>query len=380
VNLSVGLNLIFLGERAGGTGRYVRGLMAGLAGLDDPPRLIAFVGSRLPEEVLHEPWAREIDWIRLPAAADNPLNLAAQMAAIPLLAARKRIDVVHSPANVGPLVAPRTATVVTLLDLIWLHYPQDWDVRWRVRFSTRTLSLRCARSADRVIAISEAARDDFVRTIGLNRATVDVTPLAADSPTVEPLPDRVLRERLDLDERPIVLSVAQKRGYKRLDAALRATADLCDQGVALVLVGPPTPHEDELRDLARTLRIADRVRFLDWVTEEELEGLYRSSSCFVLPSLIEGFGLPVLEAMRRGVPVACSNRSSLPEVVGDAALMFDPKDQSQVTAAIRRLITEPEFAQQLARRGRERAAAFSWQRTAKATVESYERAAASRRR
>jgi glycosyltransferase involved in cell wall biosynthesis len=380
VTVRVGVNLIFLAERAGGAGRYARGLLSGLAALDDPPSLTAFVGSRLPDELMHEPWAHEIDWVRLPVAPENPLNLAAQMAALPVLAAHRRLEVIHSPANVGPLVAPRMATVVTLLDLIWLHYPADWDARRRARFSTRTLSLRCARAATRMIAISEAARDDFVRTLGLHPGAVDVTPLATDAPVVEPMPEPPLRERLRLGKRPIVLSVAQKRRYKRLDVALRATADLRDHGAALVLVGPSTPHEEELRALAHQLEIEDRVHFLDWVTERELEGLYDACSLFVLPSLIEGFGLPVLEAMRRGAPVACSNRASLPEVVGDAALTFDPEDQSQVTAAIRRLLVEPQLRKRLVRLGQERAASFSWRRTAEATVESYERAAASRRR
>jgi glycosyltransferase involved in cell wall biosynthesis len=380
VSLRVGLNLIFLGDRAGGAGRYSRGLLAGLAALEDPPRLTAFAGSRLPDDVLREPWAREVEWLRMPVAPHNPLNLAAQLGAIPMLAAHRKLDVVHSPANVGPLIAPGTATVVTLLDVIWLHYPEDWDASRRVRLSTRTLSLRCARAATRVIAISEAARDDFVRTIGLDPAGVDVTPLAADAPAAEPLPEQELRERLGLGARPFVLSVAQKRRYKRLDAALHAIAQLRDAGPGLVLVGPSTPHEAELRQLARRLDVSDRVRFLDWVSEEELEALYRACACFVLPSLIEGFGLPLLEAMRRGAPVVCSNRASLPEVVDGAALLFDPEDQSQVTSAVGRILARPELREQLRRQGRQRAAEFSWRRTAQLTVESYERAAASRRR
>jgi glycosyltransferase involved in cell wall biosynthesis len=380
VALRVGLNLIFLGERAGGVGRYTRGLLAGFAALPDPPHLTAFVGSGLPEEVLGEPWARDIEWVRLPVAPDNPLNLVGQFAGIPLLAARRRIDVVHSPANVGPLLSPGAATVVTLLDLIWLHYPEDWDVSPRVRWSTKTLSLRCARAATRVIAISEAARADFVETIGLHGDRVDVTPLAADAPAAEPLSEARVRKRLGLGERPFLLAVAQKRRYKRLDTALRAIAELRDHGPGLVMVGPPTPHEAELRDLARRLELSDRVRFLGWVSEEELEGLYHACACFVLPSLIEGFGLPVLEAMRRGVPVACSNRTALPEVVGDAALTFDPDDQAQVTNAVGRLLTEPELRERLVRLGRERAGRFSWRRTAQATMEAYERAAVSRRR
>jgi glycosyltransferase involved in cell wall biosynthesis len=114
------------------------------------------------------------------------------------------------------------------------------------------------------------------------------------------------------------------------------------------------------------------------VTEAELEEHYARATCFVLPSLIEGFGLPVLEAMARGVPVACSNRPALPEVAGDAALLFNPEDQQAVTDAIRRLLRDDGLARTLAERGRRRADTFTWERTAEATLASYRRALAAK--
>jgi glycosyltransferase involved in cell wall biosynthesis len=116
------------------------------------------------------------------------------------------------------------------------------------------------------------------------------------------------------------------------------------------------------------------VRFLDWVSGSELEGLYALADVFVFPSLYEGFGLPVLEAMRRGLPVACSDRSSLPEVAGDAALLFDPEDPRAITAAIERVLGDPAEAQRLRDAGHAQAGRFSWAATARATAASYERA------
>ena len=107
----------------------------------------------------------------------------------------------------------------------------------------------------------------------------------------------------------------------------------------LVLPGYPTAHEAELRERARALGLEDDVRFPAWVSGEELEGLWALARAFVFPSLYEGFGLPVLEAMARGVPVACSNASSLPEVAGDAALLFDPRDEAAIAEALGRLLT-----------------------------------------
>ncbi len=120
--------------------------------------------------------------------------------------------------------------------------------------------------------------------------------------------------------------------------------------------------------------MAADVRFLGWVSGAELEGLYELAAAFVFPSRYEGFGLPVLEAMRRGVPVACSNTSSLPEVAGDAALLFDPLDVPAMTAAIQRILGDPTEADRLRAAGREQAARFTWAATARATAASYDRA------
>jgi glycosyltransferase involved in cell wall biosynthesis len=147
----------------------------------------------------------------------------------------------------------------------------------------------------------------------------------------------------------------------------------------LVVPGYPTPYETELRAIAAGLAVRGDVVFPEWLGAAELEGLYALAACVVFPSLYEGFGLPVLEAMVRGVPVACSDRSSLPEVAGDAALLFDPEDVSAITLAIERIVGDLELADRLAQAGRDQAARFSWDRTAAQTVESYGRALQSAR-
>ena len=170
---------------------------------------------------------------------------------------------------------------------------------------------------------------------------------------------------------------AQKRPYKNLHSLLRTLPEL-DEDVVLVLPGAPTAYERELRTLADELGVAPRVRFPDWVSEEELNGLYDLSRAFVLPSLIEGFGLPVLEAMARGVPVACANVPALSEVAGDAALLFDPRSQDQVSAAVHRLLEDQVFAEGLVRRGHDRVKEFTWERTGASTLAGYRRAIATR--
>ena len=142
----------------------------------------------------------------------------------------------------------------------------------------------------------------------------------------------------------------------------------------LVLAGYPTEHEAQLRERARALALEDDVRFPGWLSDAEVEGLWAIAEAFVFPSLYEGFGLPVLEAMARGVPVACSNAASLPEVAGDAALLFDPHDEAAIAACLKRLLTDAALADRLRAAGRARSLEFTWQRTARATIDSYLRA------
>jgi glycosyltransferase involved in cell wall biosynthesis len=373
--MKIGLNLVFLGEEAAGAGRYVRELLPALLEAEPSNRLAAFVSERVPESFLAQPWAGEVEWVRV-RLGGGARHLATVMVGLPVLAVRRGLDVLHSPANVGPLLAPRVAKVVTLLDLIPLHQREGWEAGRRARFAMGTLGLASARRADRVIAISEAAKRDFVETAGVPVEKIDVTPLGVRvDEGAEATPEAELRAGLDLGPGHVVLCVAQKRPYKNLGALVRALPDL-ESDTRLVLTGSSTAHEDALRALAVSLGVSDRVRFTVWLPEPDLEGLYRAATCFALPSLIEGFGLPVLEAMARGLPVACSDRYALPEVTGGAAVLFDPEDQGEVTGALQRLLTDEALRSDLTRKGREQARLFTWARTARATLDSYRKAVA----
>jgi glycosyltransferase involved in cell wall biosynthesis len=383
-SLSVGLNLTFLTERSGGSGRYARELIAAVSRVEPDTRLTGFVSAEAPPEVLEADSARGVDWVRCPLkpSAGPPGNFAAlmawQWAVVPAIAARRGLDVVHGLANVAPLVSPRVARVVTLLDLIWIHHPEDMPAE--ATAGMRRTAIPSARAADRVIAISEAARDDLVATLGLPATKIDVTPLGINlAETAPPTPARELRGALGIGTGPLLLCVAQKRKHKNLAALVRALPRLGDD-VQLVVPGSPTPYEQELRALAGEFGVAHRVHLPDWVSERDLEGLYALAACFVLPSLEEGFGLPVLEAMRRGVPVACSDRSALPEVAGEAALFFDPLDLESVVATLSRILGEPQLAADLVERGHSRCRQMTWERTARATLASYRRALTARRR
>ena len=376
-DLAVGLNLLYLVRDSGGAGRYARELVPALLEQESRLRITAFVSSEAPQDFLDEPWASDVEFVTVPIRVTQgppwnaALSLGAQWALLPLLARRRKLDVLHGLANIVPLVAPGVATVATVLDLIWLTFPNTMSRRATV--GMRLAVPPSARRATRVIAISEAAKRDLVARLGPPASKIDVTPLGVSRPSVPPVPEIDTRRRYELGERSVVMTVAQKREHKNLAGLLRAFARL-DDATVLLLPGSPTPHERELRRLAADLGIAGRVRFLPWLSDDELEALYRAATVFVLPSFEEGFGLPVLEAMARGVPAACANVPALSEVAGDAAELFDPSSPDAMAIAISRVLGDGGLRQTLIERGRRRCGAFTWERTARATLASYQKA------
>ena len=376
--LRVGLNLIFLGARAGGAGRYARELPGALLEVEPATEIELFVSRDAPASLREEPWAKDVRWTTLPIRLTGPpTHVPAEYLALSALAAARRLDVMHSPANTGPTRTPRVASVVSLLDLIWLHRPEEWEASPRVHRTMRRRVSRAVAGADRIFAISQAASEDIQDTLGVPGGRITVTPLGTRVAEVPPMSPQEVRAWLDLGDKRVVLCLAQKRPYKNLRCLIGALPAL-DPDVALVLPGSPTPYERELRDYASQLGVIDRVRFPEWLSDEQVEGVYACAEVFVLPSLIEGFGLPVVEAMLRGVPLACSNIPALAEVSGGTALTFDPHRQEEVTAAIGRLLDDRPLAKRLAERGRAWAAGFTWRRTAEATLEGYRLAVASR--
>jgi glycosyltransferase involved in cell wall biosynthesis len=259
-------------------------------------------------------------------------------------------------------------------DLIYARFPEAHSgLREK---GMRVLVPWAARRADRVIADSQSTREDLTALLDLKPELIDVVPLGLGTVRREqPMPAAEVRARFDLGERRVVLSLSAKRPHKNLATLIEALAQLpAEERPLLVLPGYPTWHEQELRELALRAGVSADVRMPGWVSGAQLEGLWDIAECFVFPSLYEGFGLPVLEAMARAVPVACSNASSLPEVAGEAALLFDPRDQSAIADALERLLGDESLRDQLRARGLLQVRQFTWERTARLTLDSYKRA------
>jgi len=370
----IGLNLIFLvpGE-TGGMEIVARELIPALVAAAPHMRFTAYI-NREAAAANDGPWGELLPATTVPINARNRVQwVLGEQSLLPPLAARAGVDLVHSLASTAPLWG-RFRRVVTVHDLIYARFP-DAHAGLRDK-GMRVLVPAAVRRSDRVMADSQSTRLDLIALLGVDPARVDVVPLGLGAVRREqPMSEHDVRQRLGLGERRVLLSLSAKRPHKNLLALIGALAELAqEERPMLVLCGYPTAHEAELRDRVRALGLDDDVRFPAWLSAAELEGLWAIAEAFVFPSLYEGFGLPVLEAMARGVPVACSNASSLPEVAGDAALLFDPSDERAIGAALRRLLNDPVLVETLSARGLRRVREFTWERTARVMLESYARA------
>jgi glycosyltransferase involved in cell wall biosynthesis len=372
--MHVGLDLIFLvpGE-TGGMEVAARELIPALLAQAPPDaRFTAFINREAAAE--EGPWRDQLPAVTVPVNARKRVQwVRGEQTLLPRLAAHAGVDLVHGLASMAPLWG-RFKRVVTVHDLIYARFP---DAHAGIRDKgMRLLVPASVRRSERVIVVSDSTRRDLVELLGVAPARIDVVPQGLGTvKRDQPLSERETRARFSLDSKQVVLSLAAKRPHKNLIALIDALATLPrERRPVLVLPGYATWYEQELRERAVRAGVAEDVRFLGWVSGEEIEGLWALAHVFVFPSLYEGFGLPVLEAMARGVPVACSSASSLPEVAGDAALMFDPRDHAAIAQAIERLLTDGELAAALRAKGLERARLFTWERTAQLTLESYARA------
>jgi glycosyltransferase involved in cell wall biosynthesis len=365
--LHVGLNLVFLEPDSGGTGTYARELIRGIHALEPDTRITAWVGTGAPD--LDWP----VEWVRLPfRSSGSPVHVPVELLWLGLDARRRGVDVVHGLAYATPVIAPGVATVVTILDLTWRHHPAA--ATWLARRMFGLLTPVCGRSADRIVSISETGKADLVDTMNFPAHKIDVTPLGvADGARVEPRDERAVRNELGLGGAPILLSVGQLSRHKNYEVLVDALPELGD--AVAVICGRHTEYADELKARAVALGVADRLVLPGFTEDATVEALFAMADAFVMTSRFEGFGLPVLEAMRRGVPVACSNASALPETAGNAAALFDPSSPAELLVAIGRLREDRDG---WVARGRERATEFTWEATARATLASYRRAIGAR--
>lgn len=370
----VGINAVFLQPRFGGLETQTRSIIPQLIRLAPDVRFSVFLNPSGRELLAREDWAGDVALVTHPLLGRRGLRAASELTILGAMATRRGVDTLYSLALTAPL-RTRAVNIVSLADVTWIVAP-DPAVGATMRL-WRTVVPTVARRADRVIAISNDGARAIAEHLRVPRSRIDVVyPGHGLEQLAAPAAEVDLRRRHALGDGPIVLSLSQKRPHKNLLRLVSAMVAVRQRapGAVLVLPGNPTEHEQDLRAHAAALGLGDAVTFLGYVDSTDLEGLYAASSCFVIASINEGFGLPILDAQRRGVPVACSNASALPEAAGPGAHYFDPYDETDIARAIADLLTDRTLAGRLVTAGREHQAAFTWERSAQGTLESFERA------
>jgi glycosyltransferase involved in cell wall biosynthesis len=308
------------------------------------------------------------------APASRAGRLAWEQARLPARAGALKIDVLHSTHHTLPLRPMRARRVVTVHDVTFFRIPERYPPARRIYM--RTLTRLSARVADAIVVPSQTVRRDVERTLGassLKISTVYEAAAASYRPVATDVASTTAR-RYGLDGR-YILSVGSLEPGKNRSRLIRALHALGDdtRDVALGIVGQPAwDYEPELA-LVESLGMKQRVRFLGYVPGGDVAALYSGGLCTALPSLYEGFGLPVLEAMASGSPVLTSNVSATAEVAGDAALLVDPQSLDAIRDGLRRLIADEDLRRDLSERGLWRAAEFSWRRAADETYAVYRR-------
>jgi glycosyltransferase involved in cell wall biosynthesis len=365
--MRVGFNVLYLvpGE-VGGSELYARELLSAIHTREPEIQLVIYCAPEAADRFA------ELGTVRSAPGPSRvkPLRAALEQTWLPRRAHSDRVDVLHSLGTTAPIRCA-VPSVVTVLDLIFHHVPSTFP-----RASRAGLELivpRAARRAAAVIAISEFGRQDMAAELGVPTDSIFVTPLApAGQGPAAPVAEHELRRRLSLGESELVLCVSAALAHKNLPRLIDAFAPLTQERDAiLVLAGHDGLERAALRAHADAAGIPDRVRLTGWIERAELEGLYNAARAFAYPSLIEGFGIPILEAMARGLPVACSSAGALAEVAGGAALLFDPHNTSAITETIRRLLDDAPLRERLIEAGWARAREFSWERCAEQTLAVY---------
>lgn len=283
-------------------------------------------------------------------------------------------DILFVPAHTIPVIRwPRLKTIVTVHDLgaeflaQYHQFPQKLYLNWSTEF--------VARHATHLIAVSEATKKDLIKQMKVDPKRITVVPEAVEqSLFYKREANEIMQVKKELGiTKPYLLFVGTIQPRKNLLKLIEAFSKLENKDLELVLAGKPGWLFEEIYEAPKKFRVDDRVKFVGYVKDDQLPALYSGAEVFVFPSLYEGFGLPILEAMSCSTPVLTSNVSCMPEVAGGNAVVINPNKTSEITAGIERLLKDKSLRQKLSESGRNWAGNFTWERAAEETIKVFEK-------
>ena len=366
--MKIGINLLYLlPGKVGGTETYARELLGAITTIDSQNQYYVFVNQECRDWPL--PIGRNVERVVCPVFAKKQLSrYLFEQFFLPRLSKRYGINLLHSLGYMSPLFQ-QTESVVSILDILY-DYPGSVPKRAALWLLQHLVALR----ADHIITISQNSKKQIVSRLKVDEAKVTVTPLGPKirGPVGREGEVTLPQQIGSLGEYILAFSsFSESKNIPRLIEAFANVAEELPGGMKLVVVGHSPRNGALLRSLIDKHSIKDRVVLTGYLPDPVLAKVLREALLFAFPSLYEGFGIPVLEAMAAGVPVISSNAASLPEVCGDAALLFSPRDVTGIAVALKRVALDPELRADLIAKGKRNVARFSWEQTARMTLDVY---------
>lgn len=370
--MRIGINLLYLLPGVvGGTETYALSLLKALGRMDRQNEYFVFLNRE--SAGLELPVQPNFKKVVCPVPAKfRAVRYLWEQCVLPFQARKYRLDLLHSLGYVQPLLLP-CPSVVTIHDLNFYNLRPFFSPTKRI--TLRFFVTRSAKMADHVITISEFSKSQLREILGIPRDKVTVTYCANKERKVDVLSFTKLSQHYSI-QKPYILGLSSVSPHKNMLALIKAFALVKGEGFTnlhLVLAGRPPRDKTCLDALIKEKKLQNDVVLTGYVPDEVLPSLYAHAEVFVFPSFYEGFGIPVLEAFTNGTPVALSNVASLPEVAGDAASYFDPRDTEEIAGTIVHILQDKALQARLVLKGKERAKLFTWERTAQRTLETYER-------
>lgn len=368
--MKIGIDARFLGPIGKGLGRYVERLVEYLEKLDKENEYIIFL--RKENWDYYTPRVSNFKKV----LADYRWYSLVEQVAMPWLIWREKLDLVHFPHFNVPIFCPKKF-VVTIHDLILLQFPTPRATTlgpfwYKIKYLCYRLVIGIGlRRAAKILTVSECTKKELVKYFKINQEKIVITYEACDGVEYGQLgmPEKNILKRFGITG-PYLLYVGNAYPHKNLEGLIKIFENL-NLDYQLVLVGKEDYFYKRLKKETAKSKIKNKIIFTGFVSEKELANLYRNAQLYVFPSFVEGFGLPGLEAMSYGLPVVASNSSCLPEIYGEAAIYFNPKDLEDVTEKIKKGLFDQNLRRALIAKGFEQVKKYSWQKCAEKTLEIY---------
>lgn len=358
------MDISFARLNKAGLGTYVRELKNALDNITPPNRMLYFeVGqdrdNTKPKRILTRlnTLYRDLIWLNF---------------ILPLQLKRKKVDVIHMPVFYAPVIKV-CRTVVTIHDMIWFDHPEYFPI-WQRHFMKMFVPI-AAKKADAIITVSDSTKKDIIQKLGIQPEKISVTHLGIAKQFGIIDETEVLKTKSKYGLHKYVLVVGSVEPRKNLERILQAFKNISIMypDLLFVHVGSGMWNSESVFKEVKRLGLGNSVRFIWHASQKDLAALYNGALFLAFPSLYEGFGLPVIEAMSCGCPVITSTLSSLPEIAGDAAILVDPYNTSQITQAMELILSEDSIRKEYSRKGIARAHEFSWEKCAQSTLKIYEK-------